>query len=176
MRVCGGCYRRLGRSAEPELEAAVRCETEQATPHVSRKRQAAGGAREENAIAAEPNHGPNETETYSGFSQRVTKVYGEGCFHPPTSGVKMLITGSRDTTHEMTTAGAGGQRKLTVAESYREDIRVGISGGAKGLVTRLVARIFGVYEGTFARCVTECGDGKNPKKKIKAQERRCPYV
>ena len=67
VRICGGCYRRLGRSAEPELEAAVRGEKEQATPHVSRKRQAAGVAREENANAVAPQHEPKETETYMGI-------------------------------------------------------------------------------------------------------------
>ena len=39
VRICGRFYRRLGRSAGEELEAAARCATEQATPHVSRKRQ-----------------------------------------------------------------------------------------------------------------------------------------
>ena len=51
-----------------------------------------------------------------------------------------------------------------------------MSGGAKGLLTQLVSRIFGVSERTVARCVTECGYKKNPRKKIKSHERSGPYV
>ena len=168
VRICGGSYRRLGRSAGPELAAAVRCEAEQATPNVCRRRQAAGTAREENANATEPRHEPKETETYSGSVPRVTKVYGCGGLSPllPVE-VEMLLSGARDTLKEMATSGADGHRKLTVSESYREELRVGISGGAKGLVTPLVSRIFGVSDGAVARCVTECEDGENQRKKLK---------
>ena len=150
----------MGRSTEPELDAACQCEPEQATPHVSRKRQAAGSAREENASAAEPNHGPEETETYRGLQ----KCMGKAVFRPLPVGVEMLISGPHDTMKEMTTSGADGQRAITVSESYREELRGGMAGGAKGLVTHLAARNFGVSDGDVARCVTECGDGENPKK------------
>ena len=105
------------------------------------------------------------------FAPWVTKVYGGGG-RPLPVGAEMLISGARDTLEEMTTSGADGQRKVTVFESYREELRCCIPGGTKGHVTQLVSRIFGVSAGTVARGVTERGDGKAPRKKIRSQERR----
>ena len=105
-------------------------------------------------------------ETYMGIRTAGCKsVWGRMPFPLLPVGVDMSLSGARDTMGEMTTSGADGHRELTASESPREELRVGISGGSKGIAPHLVSRIFVVSDGDVARSVTECGDGENPRKK-----------
>ena len=121
LRVCGGCYLRLGRGDDPDLMAAVRGDAHVATPFVSRKRPRRGetGEAEADLIAENEEDIRKESDAFRGFVPGVTRVYGEGALFPTLpAGVKMLIAGAHETLKKMTEKGGGGQPDICVGDAY----------------------------------------------------------
>ena len=103
VRVCGSCHRRLKRQQDPELLAAVRGDTQQATPQVVRKRPAPCALPRGREELRPEEHEPKEAETYKGFIPGVSRVYGEGGVSPSLPvGVKLLIAGAHATLKRLT--------------------------------------------------------------------------
>ena len=78
VRVCGSCHRRLKRKQDLELLAAVRGDTQQATPHVVRRRPTPCAVLRSQAEPRPEEHEPKGAETYKGFIHGVSRVYGDG--------------------------------------------------------------------------------------------------
>ena len=93
----------LKRQKDPELLAAVRGGTHQATPQVVQKRPNPSAVLR---IQEEPRpreHEPKESETYEGCIRGVSRVYGEGGVSPSLPvGVAMLIAGADATLKRIT--------------------------------------------------------------------------
>ena len=112
LRVCGGCYLRLGRGNDPGIMAAARGHAQLATPFVSRKRPRQGDAGDADADLVVENEEEirKESDAFRGFAHGVTHVYGEGALFPTLpAGVKMLIAGAHETLKKLTEKGGGGQ-------------------------------------------------------------------
>ena len=173
LRVCGGCHVRLSKGDGPMLRAAVRGEAQAATPHTSRKRPLPG-QQQETIGEEEEGTSAKEADTFRGFAVGVTQVYGEGGMFPNLpAGVKMLIAGAHCTLKRLTDAQEGGPPVLEASDNYATKAvrRTGVGGG-RGVITELVAQIFGVSTRTVSRAVAECG--WNGKEDVKIREPLAP--
>ena len=80
LRVCGGCYIRIGMGEAPDHMAAVRGHAHLATSFVSHKRPRQGDAGDDGAGTGNENEIGKDADTFRGFPHWVTRVYGEGDF------------------------------------------------------------------------------------------------
>ena len=170
LRVCGGCYIRLGRGKEPGLMAAVRGHAQLATPFVSRKRPRQEDAGDADADAGAGSEGEigKDADTFVGFVHGVTRVYGEGpC--PATSGWRQDAHCRRP--RESKAARRKGRRQqpdIFAGERYaaKPKQRRGGDGGA-GVVAALVSQISGAPTRTAKRVPVECAGRKKGEAKIR---------